>query len=264
MGKNKQAKMRSGRRAPVQEQPNAAITIQIPRPRVPDRLYVTSVPQLIPGVPTGAVGGGFGDYEVTLVLGVPGISSVSTTMDIPTLLEAGDSLIEGDGLDIDLQGANGCGRLTASLLPNADHRLARVVLTVLAKDFADAESMAFDHMSYLLSRIAFLADTAIEVSAIVMVEKVSKVVRAAVTVIGSVQAAPVSALEGWSTEELRPSSRGLPRGFEQPERTPSTRRCRSTRSSRGRRGSIRSASGLRTRRSSRRRPTPLTPLSRPT
>ena len=213
---NRQVKKRSGRRAPVQEHPKAATTIQIPRPRVTDRLYITSVPQLIPGVPTGAVGGGYGDYEVTLVLGVPGISSVSTAMDIPTLLAAGDSLLGGDGLDIDLQGANGCGRLTASILPNANHRLARIVLTVLAKNFADAERMAFDHMSSLLSRIAFSTDTAIEVSAIVVVEKVSRIVHAAVTVIGSVQTVPVSALEGWSTEELRPFLAAYREGLNNP------------------------------------------------
>ena len=219
MGNKNQAKKRIERRAPApvgQQQPNAATTIQIPRPRVTDRVFIASVPHLAPGVPTGAASGGYGDYEVTLVLGVPGISSVSTAMDIPTLLAAGDSLLEGDGLDIDLQGANGCGRLTATVLPNAQHRLARIVLTVLAKDFADAERMAFDNMSTMLSRIAFHADTAIEVSAIVVVEKASRIVHASITVIGSVQPVPVSELEGWSTEELRPFLAAYREGLNSP------------------------------------------------
>lgn len=190
--------------------------LQIPRPRVTERVHIAAVPQLAPGVPTGAVGGAHGDYEVTLVLGVPGISSVSTAMDISQLLAAGDSLLEGDGLKIELQGAGGCCQITATVLPNAQHRLAQVKLTVLAKDFADAERMALDHISAVLSRIAFQADTAIEISGIVVTEKATEIVHAAVTVIGSVQPAPTAAVEGWSTEQLRPFLAAYREGLNNP------------------------------------------------
>jgi hypothetical protein len=215
MSSNKQAK-KAATRHRVQPEAAANPALQIPRPRVTDRVYVAAVPQLVAGVPTGAVGGSLGDYKITLVLGVPGISSVSTAMDIPHLLASGDSLLEGDGLDIDLQGANGCGRLIAAILPNNEHHLAQVKLTVLAKNFADAERMALDHISTVLSRIAFQADTAIEISAVVSEEKASQIVHAAVTVIGSVQPAPTAAVEGWATEELGPFLAAYREGLNNP------------------------------------------------
>ena len=70
-----------------------------------------------------------------------------------------------------------------------EHRLAKVKLTVPGKNFADAARMALDHLSAILSRIAFRADTAIEISAVVSEEKTAQIVHAEVTAIGSVQPA---------------------------------------------------------------------------
>ncbi|WP_194897207.1 methylamine utilization protein MauJ [Catenulispora pinisilvae] len=141
---------------------------------------------------------------------------MTTAMNIPALIAVGDSLLESDGLNIDLHGANGAGRLTAAVLPNADGRLARIELTVLADGFADAEQMALDHMSMVLSRIAFQADVAVEVGAIVVVEKASQIVHAAATVVGAIQPAPMNAVEGWSTEELGPFLAAYREGLNNP------------------------------------------------
>lgn len=205
--KNRHTKKHVGKRTVAQRvrvQSAVSPVLQIPRPRVTGHVGIAAVPHFIAGVPAGAVAGSYGDYEVTLVLGVPGISSVTTAMNVPELLRAGDSLLESDGLDIDLQGANGAGRLTATIVPNRHRRLARVNLTVLAKDFADAERMALDNMSATLSRIAFQADTALEVSAVVLVEKATKIVHASAILVGSVQSVPLTEVAGWSTEQLRP------------------------------------------------------------
>lgn len=73
-----------------------------------------------------------------------------------------------------------------------EHRLAQVKLTVPAKNFADAERTVLDHLSAVLSRIAFQTDTAIEISAVISEEKTPQIVHAEVTVIGSVQPAPTA------------------------------------------------------------------------
>jgi hypothetical protein len=43
----------------------------------------------------GTPGGDPGKYDVVFVLGVPGIGSVSSAVDVPSLLGSGDSLLEG-------------------------------------------------------------------------------------------------------------------------------------------------------------------------
>jgi hypothetical protein len=93
------------------------------------------------------------------VLGVPGVSSVTTSLDFDAIATGGDSLLQGSGLHVQLESSDGQSLHAARIVPNRSGRLAQIRLTVRAGDFSSAENEAFDAVMPTLSRIAFEADT---------------------------------------------------------------------------------------------------------
>jgi hypothetical protein len=89
----------------------------------------------------------------------------------------------------------------ARIIPNSHGRLAQVRLTVTAGDFSLAENEAFDAVVPVLSRIAFEADTPLEVTGVLLTEQATQTRRFGATLVGAAQPAP--ALEGEMTQELR-------------------------------------------------------------
>jgi len=135
------------------------------------------------------------------VLGVPGVSGVATALDFDGMMAGGDSLLDGTGLQVDLQSPGGSSLYPARIIPNSHGRLAQVRLTVTAEDFSLAENEAFDAVMPVLSRIAFEADTALEVTGVLLTERATQTRRFGATLAGVVQPAP--ALAGETTPELR-------------------------------------------------------------
>jgi hypothetical protein len=129
------------------------------------------------------------------------VSSVATSLDFAGILSGGDSLLEGPGRQIDLESSDGQSLCTARIVPNSRGRLAQVRLTLTADDFSQAEKEAFDAVMPTLSRIAFEADTPLEVTAILLTEKATQARRLGATIVGAVQPAPEFA--GSTTPELR-------------------------------------------------------------
>ena len=158
----------------------------------------------MPVFPDGEAGppsGSHGSYEVVFVLGVPGVSGVATALDFDGMLAGGDSLLQGSGLRVDLESLDRSSRYGARIIPNSHGRLAQVRLTVTAGDFSSASKEAFDAVMPVLSRIAFEADTPIEVTGVLLTEQVTQTRRFGATLVGAVQPAPE--LAGDITPELR-------------------------------------------------------------
>jgi hypothetical protein len=132
--------------------------IEIPRPGVTEFAATTVVP-VFPHGEAGPVAGSPGEYDVVLVLGVPGLNGVLTDVNFDEVLRSGDSLLEGTGLQIELQTPAGITFSTATIVSNSHGRLAQVRMTVTAADFASAEEQAYDTVTPTLSRIAFEANT---------------------------------------------------------------------------------------------------------
>jgi hypothetical protein len=178
---------------------NQVTGTQLPRPRVTEFTAITVVP-VVPGradKPSGVPG----PYDIVLVLGVPGVSSVTTSLDFDAVVTGGDSLLQGSGLHVQLESSEGQSLHTARIVPNKRGRLAQVRLTVTADDFSAAEREAFDAVMPTLSRIAFEADTPLEVTAILLTERATQTRRLGVTLVGAVQPAPEIAEP--TTPELR-------------------------------------------------------------
>lgn len=194
--KRQQRKRAAASRAKVRH----VVRATIPRPRVTEFNYTTAVP-VFPGRSGGSPSGSPGSYDVVFVLGVPGVSGVATALDFDGMMAGGDSLLEGSGLQVELQSSDGSSLYMARIIPNSHGRLAQVRLTVTAGDFSLAENEAFDAVMPTLSRIAFEADTPLEVTGILLTEQPTQTRRFGATLVGAVQPAP--ALAGEMTPELR-------------------------------------------------------------
>jgi hypothetical protein len=175
--------------------------LQIPRPRVTEYNTVTVVPVFAHGA-AGPETGSPGRYDVVFVLGVPGVSSVAVNLNRDDMLTKGDSLLEGAGLQVELETPDGSASNVARIVANTHRRLAQIHLAVTADTFAAAEKEAHDEIMPVLSRLAFEADTPVEVTAVLLTEQSTQIQSMGATIIGSVQPAPE--LAGLSTEELRP------------------------------------------------------------
>jgi hypothetical protein len=173
--------------------------MQLPRPRVTEFTAVAVVP-VLPGRadrPSGAPG----LYDIAFVLGVPGVSSVTTSLNFDAIVAGGDSLLQGSGLQVQLDSSDGQSLHTARIVPNRSGRLAQIRLTITANDFSSAENEAFDALMPTLSRIAFEADTSVEVTAILLTERATQTRQLGATLVGAVQPAPEIAET--TTPELR-------------------------------------------------------------
>jgi hypothetical protein len=172
---------------------------QLPRPRVTEFAAVAVVP-VFPGT-VDKPAGSRGLYDIVFVLGVPGVSSVTTSLDFDVIAAGGDSLLQGSGSHVQLESSDGQSLHAARILANKSGRLAQIRLTVTANDFSSAENEAFDAVMPTLSRMAFAADTPLEVTAISLTEQGTQVRQLRTTVVGAVQAAP--GIERAATPELR-------------------------------------------------------------
>jgi hypothetical protein len=197
--KARQARQRRSVTRPGKE-PQAP-RLELPRPRVTEYNAITVVPVFADG-DAGPPSGSPGSYDVVFVLGVPGVSGVATSLDFDGMLAGGDSLLQGSGLQVELQSFDGSSSNVARILPNSQHRLARIHLTATADDFSTAENNAYDAVMPVLSWLAFEADTPVEVTAVLLTERSTQIRRFGATLAGAVQSAPE--LSGLIGPELRP------------------------------------------------------------
>lgn len=181
--------------------PPGTVTAQIPRPRVTEYSEITIVP-VFPHGDAGPVLGSPGDYDVVFVLGIPGMTGVTTNLIFDAARAPGDSLLQGSGLEIRLSPDDGMPPTVARIVPNAEGRLSQVRMTVRAHNFRAAQSAAYDIIMPILSRIAFEADTPLEATAVLLTETATEIRHGGATFLGLVQPAPQIA--GAMTPELRP------------------------------------------------------------
>ena len=178
----------------------ASVSIQVPRPSVTEYTRLLSVPVFAAGA-AGPPSGSHGQYKVTFVLGVPGVSSVVTEVDFGKVVLSGDSLLAGSGRRVELALTPGSRPDEFLISANSHGRLDRVDITVTADSFNAAERVAHDRVMPILSRMALEADAAVEVKATVISELSTQAVMMGAALIGAVKPAPEFA--GVSTEEQR-------------------------------------------------------------
>lgn len=204
--KSKQRQRKRTKQAPnrgrsPQSQPAEAARAQLPRPSVTEYSRVTVVP-VFPAGEAGTPAGSPGDYRVTFVLGIPGVSSVTDEIDPEKVVRSGDSLLAGTGCRVQLVPAPTGPAEEFVISANRHGRLDRVEVTVQADDRFSAEREAHDRVMPQLSRMAVEADVAVEVKATVITELSTQITMMGADLIGAVKPAPE--FSGVSTPEQRP------------------------------------------------------------
>lgn len=119
--------------------------------------------------PPGGAHGSSGDYQVTIVFGVPGIESVVTTLSMEALEAGGDSLIASPGASVEIDTGSNTPRSWV-LQVNENGHLARAVATIHAESLADAEAKIHDEVSAVISRLAFETNAPVEVQGLMVRE----------------------------------------------------------------------------------------------
>lgn len=119
--------------------------------------------------PPGGAHGSAGEYEVTIVFGVPGMASVVTTLNVEAFESGGNSLVASLGANVEIDIGLGITRSWA-LHANDHGRLARAVATIHAESLPDAEARVHDEVSVVISRLAFEANAAVEIQGLMVRE----------------------------------------------------------------------------------------------
>ena len=130
-----------------------AVEALVPRPQVTEYGVMTIVPQFAQTEGIHPPSGSPGAYDVVFVLGVPGVCSVATSLNVDQLINSGDSLLSGSDLQIELFAEDGRVIGSARCISNNQRRLAQIRLTVSAENFAAAEKHAYDMVMSPLSRV---------------------------------------------------------------------------------------------------------------
>jgi len=130
-----------------------------------------------------------GVYDVVLILGIPGLTSVTTSINLDESLVGGDSLLVGAGLELRLDSGTGVAG-TAQVIPNREGRLAQVRASIQADDFAAAERLIHNLVVPTLSLLAFHADVALETTGMLLTEHATQIKRFSTTMLGTFQPAP--------------------------------------------------------------------------
>jgi hypothetical protein len=181
------------------EQPGMT-SVAIPRPAVTGYEMFKIVPVMESGEPDGGPSGSPGNYRVVFVLGVPGVGSVSSVLNLATLERSGDSQIISPGVKVDLKAPQ--EQSSWLFIANEEGRLGRVEVTLYAADFDIAIANAHDQVLAMLSRLTFEANTGVEVTAVIATEKATGTVAVAATMLGMER--PLKDLGGQMTPELLP------------------------------------------------------------
>ncbi|MDE1183579.1 methylamine utilization protein MauJ [Paraburkholderia sp.] len=181
----------------------AGTTASLPRPTVNERVSVTIVP-IFNDRPPASPSGSQGEYEAIFVLGVPGTTLFQDCLDIPRLLTTGDSLFlmppDSVQLQCMIEGAGVVAQICFT--PNAENRVARAEMTFHAPSFEQAEEIAWNLISDMLSVWSFRHDSAIDVSGYQIREKASHVLLASFGIVGAPQVLDIN-FGGPSTPERR-------------------------------------------------------------
>ena len=145
--------------------------------------------------------GGQGVYDVVVSLAVPGRDVVMLNIDLDAETKTGDSQIEGVGGTAQVFVDAGHA-LDINFIVNDRGRLAQMRFAVEAKNFADADTFTHNIVMPLLSRLSFETNTALDIRAIMMIERSTSIQRISGRVAGNV--VKVKNFEGLMTPELGP------------------------------------------------------------
>jgi hypothetical protein len=173
---------------------------RLPQPRVTEQLTYTIVPVFKHGE-AGPPEGGRGQYDATLILGIPGIGSTLTELNF-NAENLGNSLMAGPGMNIDIDFPDREETANVVFTSNDSGRLAQVHLSLHAENFEGAEKFTHDVVMPILSRMSFELNVPVEVTATILVEKATMIQSIHATVVGTQQT--IRNVEGQMSPELRP------------------------------------------------------------
>lgn len=143
------------------------------RPMTNGRVNYTIVVDFPPGHPqyglsNGAIGSP-GNYEVTVVLAIPGMNVVQENSNFPEMMASGDSLLEVSSVITEMAVTVTDSNLaidgqSIKIGINSHHRISSLSLVVQANSFQDASTRAHNAIMPILSRWSFLHDISITTS----------------------------------------------------------------------------------------------------
>jgi hypothetical protein len=169
--------------------PRPVVRAEIPRPRVTRAMEIRVVPTFPEGDPRNLAGGPQGNpgmYRVRAVLGVPGLASVLTVLDLDSL--EGDTLVElppgVTRVALPLGPAPSTPELRVWLIPNRFGRAARAEMEFPAEGFDSARKFSYDVLAPMMSRLSFDHDVALDIVATEITEVATGSRLVAATVIG--------------------------------------------------------------------------------
>lgn len=178
----------------------ARVSVNIESPAVTEHVRYTIVPTYADGEPPGGPRGSDGEYRVVFVLGVPGVESVVSRVDLNSLEASGDSLIVSHPLQIDLETTTGDDKSSWILHTNNDGRLSHAEILLYAENLQAAEKAAHDQVMSILSRVAFAANIGLVVKATYITEIATGTQSIAATFMGRMR--PIGEITGSMNPEL--------------------------------------------------------------
>jgi hypothetical protein len=179
--KRGQAQGRRSVPGPSNEQHNPAPSIGVERPDTNGRVAIIVVNEFADTDPRSGVSsspaGYQGVYDVHFIFGVPGNNTFRENFDLTHVLDWGDSLLMVGQANADVRfvlirtDPSTTGTVDVLMRTNSAGALARAYMAVEAGSFVDAERVAFNHVSAVLSKMSFDFDVAIEINGSVVVAR---------------------------------------------------------------------------------------------
>jgi hypothetical protein len=134
--------------------------------------------------------GGHGHYDVVFTLSVPGKDVFTTDLVLGQAVSRGDSLVAFpetiSSYEVYLKG-NGEDIGSIVLLKNSAGRLCAATLDVLASSFLEAEKLAYERTTSLLSFLTFTCDVGIEIAGYEITERETKSVNGVRGMVGKIK-----------------------------------------------------------------------------
>jgi len=173
---------------------NPLPVVEFPRPELNAKMEFTLVP-FFSGDGSDAIGkgpsGGFGVYQVTYFLTVPSVDLFLSAADLGNLFEFGTSQLQlppEEILILDMQGEDADDKTQMHFLPNKQRLLSHVRLRVKCSSFEEADRVAHERVSTVLSYWSYLFDVGLQIGRFEIVEESTKAKKLSFGVVGRVKA----------------------------------------------------------------------------
>ncbi len=173
MAKRKKSKKNKG-----MSNKKKADNISIDRPIDSRNIQLISIPEFSPDDPRSSLyitpKGSPGIYSVAFVLTIPGKELYQSDINIPKIMQSGDSLLFIGKGHLKVNANLDDQTILFNIFPNSDGRLAKIKTSVFADSFIDAEKRAYDSTIPFLNHLSFVYDTGLNISGFEITEELTQ------------------------------------------------------------------------------------------